>query len=576
MAKKEKKQKPPKPTKKEKEAEKKTRKENKEKKRAIYQADQDTSLKGKLQGAWRTLNINRQEKSYFVENLAMLLAAGMDIYSAMDAIELELKSKGMKELLNNAKMQVDEGIPLWAALENTGLLPAHVVSLIRIGEQSGNLSKNLAVIVMQQDKERQFKSQLRSAMTYPVFVFGLTGVIGIGIAWFVLPRLSEVFASMRIDLPWITKLVIQFGLFVGEYGTYVVPGSILALALILYLLFMHPKGKQVGQSMLFVVPGIKQLILNIEIARMGYILGTLLGAGLPIVDAVDSMRDIASFYRYRKLYIYMKEQIEVGKTFADVFDSFKRMDKLYPVSIQQMITTAEQSGHLPETLMRIGETFETKTENSTKNLTVILEPVLLVVVWLGVVGIAMAVILPIYSLLGGLDQTPDEFETPEPTVAEEESVDAVDTPEEFPEAIDFVPASETEDGQDDIEAEEQTAEETGAEEPAGQDENGAEAPEEPVEEPVEEEEPSAEEPAAEEPAAEEAPETAALQQVRILDTGTGYLNVRSEPDSSLTNVITTVAPGEILTYTVEQNGWYQITLPDGQTGWIAGQYAEVL
>jgi len=146
----------------------------------------------------------------------------------------------------------------------------------------------------------------------------------------------------------------------------------------------------------------KNIIQQMELARFGYLLGSLLQAGMPIVDSIRSIKETAGFYNYRKFYKYLESSVEEGNSFQRSFLEYKRIKKILPPPIQQMIITSEKSGHLSETLKKIGSVFEERLENTTKNLTVILEPVLLVIVWLGVVAVALAVILPIYGLIGGL------------------------------------------------------------------------------------------------------------------------------------------------------------------------------
>ena len=132
-------------------------------------------------------------------------------------------------------------------------------------------------------------------------------------------------------------------------------------------------------------------------------LGSLLGAGLPIVEAIRSLADATSLGMYKRFYMQLADRIENGESFQVIFQSRRRLRVLIPRTIQQIIITGEQSGHLSKSLRKIGQIYETKTETSTKNIAVILEPILLVIVWVGVVTVALSVVLPIYSLIGGLN-----------------------------------------------------------------------------------------------------------------------------------------------------------------------------
>jgi len=345
-----------------------------------------------------------EEKDYFVENLGMLLVSGMSILSALETIEGEMRSGRMKQVISELKKDVDAGLFLWRALDKTGVFPPHIISLIRIGEESGQLSENLKVIVANQQKDRVLSSKIRSAMMYPVLVLFLTMVIGIGIAWFILPKLTNVFAQLDLELPLITRVLIAVGDFLRDFGFIAIPIFLISIAVFVYFIFIAKKTKHLGQSILFKIPAIKDLILEIELARAGFILGTLLNAGLTVMDSLDSLSNVTSFLAYKKLYLRLKGSIEEGKSFQESFKAYPGIRRLIPTPVQGMIAASEMSGRLPETFAKMGEIFEAKTETTTKNLAVILEPILLVVIWIGVVGVALAVILPIYSLVGGINK----------------------------------------------------------------------------------------------------------------------------------------------------------------------------
>lgn len=349
-----------------------------------------------------TFGLNK-ERDYFVENLSLLTSSGMSIVSALDAIAQESRSRRMKNVLASIREDIESGSPLWKALEKTSLFPEHAISLIRLGEASGNLIQNLKVVVIEEEKDRVFRGKIRSAMMYPVFVFSLTVIIGIGTAWFILPKLATVFAQMRVELPLITRFLIRVGTFFGLYGVYVVPASVLALVVFIYLVFISSKTKFIGQYVMFAFPGINELIKEIELARFGYLLGTLLEAGLPVTHAIGSLATATEFPNYKKLYMHLQSSVEEGNSFQKSFGLFRHAHRLVPMPIQQLIFAGEQSGSLPETLLKIGHTFEAKADLTTKNLTVVMEPILLVIVWVGVVGVALGVILPIYNLIGSFN-----------------------------------------------------------------------------------------------------------------------------------------------------------------------------
>jgi type II secretory pathway component PulF len=243
-------------------------------------------------------------------------------------------------------------------------------------------------------------------MMYPIFVFSFTLVVGVGVAWFILPRLATIFNGLRIELPWITKLLINFGKWLSAHGATAIPLIFIASGVVLYFIFFYPRTKFIGQKILFRIPVINKLLLELEMSRFGYLLGTLLEAGIPITASLNSLVQATTFYDYRKLYTHLQTQIDEGSNFQKSLSSFSASARFIPMPVQGMISAGEQSGTIAKTLLHIGENFSAKTETTAKNLTTLLEPMLLIIVWFGVMGVSLAVFLPIYNLIGGLgDQT---------------------------------------------------------------------------------------------------------------------------------------------------------------------------
>lgn len=346
----------------------------------------------------------REEKEFVLENVALLLESGMDMITALEAVRKSIRSKAIRKKIREMRHLVEAGSPFWQALKKTDFFSPHVVSLAKVGEESGHLPENLRVIVLQQYKDRDLRSRLRSAALYPVFMFALTGVIGISLAWFLLPRLTTIFLQLKVSLPLPTQALIWFGDFLQHYGVIVVPLTAASIFGAVYFLFINHKTQYVGKSILFHIYGIKGLIQQLELARLGFVLGTLLEAGMPLPDALSSLTDATPFRAYGKLYRYLYNRLIEGHALHGSMARYPGIEHLMPPTVQEMVGVGEQSGKLVETLLQMGRAYESKAEITTKNLTIIFEPVLLFSVWFGVVFVALAVILPIYGLVGNISQ----------------------------------------------------------------------------------------------------------------------------------------------------------------------------
>jgi type II secretory pathway component PulF len=343
-----------------------------------------------------------QNRDYIIENLTLLVDSGMGILSALDSIAEGSNSKRVKRIIEQIKSDIDSGSPLWEALYFSYIFPEKSISLIKIGERSGRLTENLKVVAQQQQKERVFNSKIKGALVYPVFILVVAVIVGIGITWFLLPKLALVFSQLRIKLPLITQIFIGAGVFLGQYGTVVVPSFLVVFILFIYFIFFFKYTKIIGQFIAFKSPIFKRIMQQIELVQFGYSLGSLLEAGTPITESIRLIKETTNFYNYRKFYSFLESSIEEGNSFQKSFSSYKNINKLFPTPVQQMIVAAEKSGHLSAAFKQISDVYEEKLDNTTKNLGVILEPVLLIIVWLGVMAVALAVIVPLYGLLSGI------------------------------------------------------------------------------------------------------------------------------------------------------------------------------
>jgi type IV pilus assembly protein PilC len=350
----------------------------------------------------KRFHLPAKDREYFSSNLALLLKAGVPVSDALTSLQETGRTRAFKAATAQMIQDVEEGLPLWKAMERSGVVSAQTLALVELGEQSGKLVDNMRLAARQEEKQRIFRAKVRSALLYPTFVLSLTAIVGLGVAWFLLPRLAETFGQLNVKLPFISKILINFGIFLKHDGFWAVPLGVALALLSIYLLFIAPKTRSIGLRLLFFIPGISGLMYETEVARFGYLLGTLLDAGLTVIEALGLLARATAAPQYQKFYQYLRTSFEDGYSFRTSLVKYKPAAKLLPPSVQQMIIAGERSGALPETLLNIGTIYEDKADISTQNLEVILEPILLVIVWLGVLAVAVAVILPIYSLVGNL------------------------------------------------------------------------------------------------------------------------------------------------------------------------------
>jgi type II secretory pathway component PulF len=342
------------------------------------------------------------EKDYFAENLSMLLSAGIGVSSAISIMSEGAKGISYKNVLSEIIRELDEGNPLWKSMDGRRIFNASYIYMTKIGEASGRLPENLAIIAKQDKKNKSLNSKLVSALIYPGVILSLTLVIGIGVTVFVIPSMAKIFSGMRIELPIPTQILINIGNFIIQH-TFTFFLLIVIFLIVIVIIFFVPKTKKIGQAILFRVPIVRNLYKEVEIARFSYILYSLIDAGMPLNEAILSIEQSTALAGYRKFYHFLAQSINDGNSLGRSFQKYKNLDKILPVNIQQMIIAGENSGNFTNTLGKISEIYEEKIDTSSKNISVILEPILLILVALAVLFLALSVVLPIYGLVGGLN-----------------------------------------------------------------------------------------------------------------------------------------------------------------------------
>lgn len=339
-----------------------------------------------------------QEKIHFIENLGALLGAGLGVTQSLYSIKEETKSWRFKKVITEISDDVKSGLPFSQSVKSYKILPDHIISLIKTGELSGRLVENLKIVVIQNEKEALFRSRLKSSVLYAGIIFTLAIAVLIGMSWFVLPKIASFFETLNQELPLTSRIIIEVGNFFGNYGAYVVPIFVVLIIFIIYFLFSFPRTKFIGHSILFRVPFIRNIIKQVEVARFGFLLGTMIDSGMVLSDAVLNMKTTTTFKNYQKTFDLMFELVQKGYSFQQIFYENPSFKSLYPSAVRQMIVAGEKSGTLSQSLMKIGEIYENKTENSARNLPIILEPILLIFVALIVALLAFGILMPIYNL----------------------------------------------------------------------------------------------------------------------------------------------------------------------------------
>jgi type IV pilus assembly protein PilC len=346
--------------------------------------------------------ISRDTSEYVVESLSMMLLAGVTVGEAIESIANEIPQKKVREQMMKMRGSIDEGTPFTLALEQTGLFDTSVITLVEVGESTGKLPENLRVIAAQMHKNNTMNAKIKSAMLYPAFLITLLFVVGTGIGVFLLPKLLTIITGLGVKVGLMTRILIVVGTLFGKYGLIFAAGVVMVVILTSIAIKKSANAKAMAEAVLFRMPGVKKLLFETEMSRFGFVLGTLLEAGLPVVTALQSLAASMSTRRYQRFAAELQTRVDEGDSFNKIL-SDKKYRKLVPGTISQIVVSAEKSGNLASSLLKVGTNFEDKADLTANNLETLLEPIVLVLIAVAVLFVAMAVFLPIYSLVGNLN-----------------------------------------------------------------------------------------------------------------------------------------------------------------------------
>lgn len=338
------------------------------------------------------------EKDYIIENIGILVTAGVSITETLSVIGEDIKQRKLRKAVIGIKNNIEKGVSLWKALEESKLFPKRLTNLIRVGEETGKLSEYLSLAAIEERKEKMFISRLRSALAYPTITLVIGFIVAIGSAWYTLPQILSVLSEIDGTLPFTTRVIIAIATFIKQWGYIAFPALIIFLALFIYFIFIHKKTKVIGERIAFALPPVRKLIRGVEETRFGYILGSSLEAGVSIVQALELLSESTTLILYKRMYLSMARSVEEGSSVYRALHDYKKSKRYISSHFQHMIRAAEQSGALSKTLLKIGVIMEEKTETQSRDFSVILEPIILVFVAVIVGFIALGILSPIYNL----------------------------------------------------------------------------------------------------------------------------------------------------------------------------------
>lgn len=339
--------------------------------------------------------ISMDEKVSVARNLAAMLEAGLTVSRALTVLDRQTKNQSLSEILKAIIADVKRGNAFSAALSPyERVFSPLMISMARAGEESGTLSSALRAVATQMERASTLEKRIRGALIYPSFV--VVAMVGITILMliYVVPTLASTFAQLNVALPWSTAFILAASSFFIHYSFAAAAVALLVAAG--FWLFAHTEagGKMIDWALLR-IPVVGVLVMETDCARTSRTLASLLSSGVDVVSSLAITRDVVGNYFFKRALAETEMAVVKG---VPLSDSFAKHPELYPPLLSEMIAVGEETGRLSELLGETATFYEDSVERSTKDLSSIIEPLLILLVGAMVGFFAISIIGPIYSL----------------------------------------------------------------------------------------------------------------------------------------------------------------------------------
>ncbi|PJC40897.1 MAG: hypothetical protein CO042_01280 [Parcubacteria group bacterium CG_4_9_14_0_2_um_filter_41_8] len=336
-----------------------------------------------------------EEKIFFIQNLSIMLKSGLSASRSFRALTLQAANPKFKRVLAKVTRSVEKGLPIAQSMSEHPKVFSHIfISMIQAGEQSGKLEKVLTELSTQMKRSHDLKSKVKGALMYPMAILISMVAIGSGMIIFVIPKLTAVFSEMNAELPVPTKILIAVSNGANKYALIIVPIIIISIGLLVYVT-RKGKGQKIWHKIILLMPVVGSIAIKINLAKIARTLSSLLATDMPIVISLKLTANTIKNALYRESLMIMSINVEQGKTMASQMPQFK---KLYPPVAHQMIQVGEETGEISNILAQLAEFYEEDVSNTMNSLPSLIEPILIVTLGAAVGAMAIAVIMPMFSL----------------------------------------------------------------------------------------------------------------------------------------------------------------------------------
>jgi len=339
--------------------------------------------------------VNAGDVAVFARQLSTMLAAGIPLVQAFEIVANGNDKPSMQKLVLDVKADIEGGTSLHEAL---GKHPLHFddlfVNLVQAGEQAGALESLLDKVATYKEKTEALKKKVKKALFYPAAVMAVAVIVTVVLLIFVIPEFESLYKGFGADLPAFTQFVIGISRFVQHDGVYLA----MVVAATFFAFFYFKKRSKAMREFLdrltLRVPVIGPIMRKAAIARYARTLSTMFSAGVPLVEALDSVAGACGNIVYEKAVLTMRDEVATGQRLQRSMEN----TGLFPNMVNQMIAVGEESGSLDEMSAKVATFYEAEVDNAVDAMSSLLEPLIMVILGVLVGGLVIAMYLPIFKL----------------------------------------------------------------------------------------------------------------------------------------------------------------------------------
>jgi len=333
----------------------------------------------------------------FTRQLSTLIEADMPLAEGLRTLAQQSEKPGLKKVVMEVAATVEAGSSLSAALAaHPKLFTSFYIKLVQAGEVTGKLEGSLLYLADYLEESQGINSKIRGALTYPAFVVSALIIVGLIMGVYVLPQLLSVFKDSGVtDLPLTTRMLMWVTDFLNNYFYYIFVTIVIG-GILLYRFLRTAEGKSWRDNLLVNLPGLGVVVRNLYLARVSESLSTLIKSGISILDAIQITADLVGNENYRLIMLAAEEKVRSGGTISEVLSQHVEVPPLF----SSMVAIGERTGKLDYMLQHVSKFYKSESEAAIGSITLLIEPILVLVLGVAVAILVSSILLPIYSLVG--------------------------------------------------------------------------------------------------------------------------------------------------------------------------------